>query len=319
MFVSSPPLKSIVFPLLKHQVFPSPLGLATSLSTERSYEPRVEGMVPKGLQGTLYRNGPGLFDRGGLRKRNILDGDGLIQAFRFQEDAVQYQNRFVRTRKYVDETKAGRFLYSTWTTQAPGGLLSNFMGGKRLSQACVTVFLRHGRLYAFDDGLEAYELDPISLETIGPTRLGLSERHHTFFAAQSKYDGRTGEWILIGRRGEDTVITVLDRNGKLNYQRIIESPRHAFMHDFFVSDHYIILNYQPAFYNKTWSLFGRRSFAESIQWRPEEGNIILVLDRSGRKEPTSFISDPVWMWHSLNAYDQDNEIIADFVGYDYPD
>ncbi|MHA1838682.1 MAG: carotenoid oxygenase family protein, partial [Candidatus Ranarchaeia archaeon] len=136
MFVSSPPLKSIVFPLLKHQVFPSPLGLATSLSTERSYEPRVEGMVPKGLQGTLYRNGPGLFDRGGLRKRNILDGDGLIQAFRFQEDAVQYQNRFVRTRKYVDETKAGRFLYSTWTTQAPGGLLSNFMGGKRLSQAC---------------------------------------------------------------------------------------------------------------------------------------------------------------------------------------
>jgi all-trans-8'-apo-beta-carotenal 15,15'-oxygenase len=36
------------------------------------------------LQGTLYRNGPGLFDRGGGRKRMLLDGDGMIQAYQFR-------------------------------------------------------------------------------------------------------------------------------------------------------------------------------------------------------------------------------------------
>lgn len=59
-------------------------GLATSLPTEYDYVPRVEGRLPPALQGTLYRNGPGLFDRGGGRKRMLLDGDGMIQAYQFR-------------------------------------------------------------------------------------------------------------------------------------------------------------------------------------------------------------------------------------------
>jgi len=60
-------------------------GLARSLAEERACAPRVEGTIPAGLRGTLYRNGPGLFDRGGRRRRALLDGEGLVQAFRFGE------------------------------------------------------------------------------------------------------------------------------------------------------------------------------------------------------------------------------------------
>ena len=57
--------------------------LAESLPREQDYACQVEGQLPKELNGTLYRNGPGLFERNGLRKRTILDGDGMIQQFRF--------------------------------------------------------------------------------------------------------------------------------------------------------------------------------------------------------------------------------------------
>ena len=116
------------------------LGLATSLYEEQDYRAEVEGRLPRELVGgSLYRNGPGLFDRAGRRKRNLLDGDGLVQAFRFDDQGVQYRARFVRTEKYVEEQAAGRFIYPSWSTQAPGGFWGNFLAAGRMkSQAGIT-------------------------------------------------------------------------------------------------------------------------------------------------------------------------------------
>jgi len=38
----------------------------------RDEAPEIEGKIPRELRGSLYRNGPGLFDRGGLRKPHLL-------------------------------------------------------------------------------------------------------------------------------------------------------------------------------------------------------------------------------------------------------
>jgi len=118
---NSLPIQSNSFPALQKHPIPSALGLVTSLLHEYHYEAEIEGKIPVELRGVLYRNGPGLFDRNGLRKRFILDGDGMIQAFHFHDKGVSFQNKFVRTQKYIEESLAEKFLYSTWTTQAPGG------------------------------------------------------------------------------------------------------------------------------------------------------------------------------------------------------
>jgi Retinal pigment epithelial membrane protein len=126
---------AIVLPHLRARSLPLPAahpgravpyaGLATSLFEELDQTARVEGRLPAALRGTLYINGPGLFDRGGRRKRNLLDGDGLITAFTLGDGAARLQARFVRTDKLRDEAAAGRYLYATWTTQRPGGLFRN--------------------------------------------------------------------------------------------------------------------------------------------------------------------------------------------------
>ena len=90
-------------------------GFVTSLTEEHDYECAVEGEVPP-LNGTLYRVGPGLYERGPDRKRMLLDGDGMVQALTLGGGRARYRNRFVRTTKYLDEQAAGRFLYPTFST-----------------------------------------------------------------------------------------------------------------------------------------------------------------------------------------------------------
>ena len=81
------------------------------------------------MKGTIYRNGPGLFDRNGSRKLSLLDGDGMVQAYHIREGGVKYLNRSTKIQKYMDEQAAGKFQYATWSTQAPGGVLFNLFGG----------------------------------------------------------------------------------------------------------------------------------------------------------------------------------------------
>lgn len=308
------PLKSSDTPRLDEGE--SFLGLATSLRKELDYSTLIEGTIPRDLRGVLYRNGPGLFDRGGLRKRCILDGDGMIQAIRISDGNAHFRNRFVRTKKYLDEESAGRYLYETWTTQAPGGMLTN-VGTNIANQAGVTVIRRGDKLYAFDESAQPYELDPETLKTIGESRLGLEEGK-TLYAAHWKVDSVTGEWIHFGiDYGSDAMlhITIFNKDGSLKHHRVLEMPRYAYMHDFFVSQRHIIFNILPVSIRMSQFMIGASSFAGAMRWRPQGGNILLVIEREGEEKPLRIDVNPTWMWHTLNAYEKAGEIVADFIGY----
>lgn len=318
---ASPPVKKGVFEDFGDPERPY-LGLATSLREEHNYQARVEGRIPEQMRGTLYRNGPGLFDRGGLRKRNLLDGDGMVQSFRFHDGGVQYRNRFVRTHKYLAEQAAGRFLYPSWSTQAPGGLWANFMApGELTGQAGITVFPWQGRLYAFDECALPYELDPDSLETIGISRLGLPEGL-TIYAAHAKMDPRTGEWLHFGvlyGPSPKLHVTIFGRDGALKRHRVLPMPRNVYIHDWFVSGRHLVFVMHPVQIAFWPVFFGRKSLLDSLSWRPELGNLIVVLERDNDKPPLLLESAACYMWHSFNAFEKGSEIVADFVGYQNPD
>ena len=318
---NSSPLQSSLFPKLQDQPIPSALGLATSLAKEYHYEAKIEGIIPDDLRGILYRNGPGLFDRKDLRKRSILDGDGMIQAFRFHNKGVSFQNKFVRTYKFKKEKAAGNFLYSTWTTQAPGGVMSNLFGHNMMNQAGVNVLRRGDTLYAIDESSQPYALNPDTLETIGLSSLGLSTEKPVVYSAHWKVDGKNGDWIHFGSdygRQLTIHVTIFSKSGQLKKHWKIPSPRYAYIHDFIVTEHYILLNFHPAIMSIYGFLFGQQSIVDSISWQPELGNLVMVVDRSGQQEPFSLHVDTSWMWHSLNAYEKGHHIIAEFVATTEP-
>ena len=71
----------------------------------------IRGEVPKDLLGTLYRNGPGKLERQGQWVHHPFDGDGMIVAIKFDKGQTTFSNRFVRTKAWNEEEKAGKFLY----------------------------------------------------------------------------------------------------------------------------------------------------------------------------------------------------------------
>ena len=298
--------------------------LAESLPTEVDYIAEVEGRLPEGLSGTLYRNGPGLFERNGFRKRTILDGDGMLRATSFADGQARFRSRFVRTAKYQAEQVEGEYLYPTWTTPAPG-YLRNIPCIPSRSQAGVTPVVKGGVLYAFDELGFPYGVDPISLDTLHPIDPyeGIAGTGPANYKAHTKTDGRSGDWVLVGDRGRthpEIHVVVKNRAGKQTRHIVQRSPRgSAYFHDFFWADPYVVFHLQPALLSPLPMLVGLRTFADSIQWRPEQGSLLFVVDTSGKRAPVTVEVPSSWMWHTLNAYTIGDTIVADFVGYDAPD
>ena len=315
-------ISSSDLPDLNKQPLGSSFGLATSLREEFTYNPKVNGKIPTELQGTIYRNGPGLFDRNGSRKLSLLDGDGMVQAYHIREGGVKYLNRFTQTEKYVDEQISGEFQYATWSTQAPGGVLFNLFGMGMRNQAGVSVVHNNGKLYAFDESSQPHELDPETLYTIGISHMELDPDLNIVYNAHPKTDGKSGDWCHFGNsfgRNTSLHITIFDSLGKLKFQRKVESPRYVYLHDWFVTEKHLVFNLHPAHVNIFGFLSGQRSLIDSMEWKPDQGNLIMVLNRDGSGDPMFLETEESWMWHSLNAYDLDGTIIDDFVGYQNPD
>jgi all-trans-8'-apo-beta-carotenal 15,15'-oxygenase len=95
-------------------------GAFRSQLQEFDYEiTEIEGEIPDGLKGsTLFRNGPGRFERGQQRVAHYLDGDGYLAkiAISPREGSANaptgkayFSSRFVRTAEHEQEAAAFSF------------------------------------------------------------------------------------------------------------------------------------------------------------------------------------------------------------------
>jgi all-trans-8'-apo-beta-carotenal 15,15'-oxygenase len=127
----------------------------------------IEGTVPADLRGTLFRNGPGNFQRGNKRYEHTLDGDGFIASWKFSDDCVEYRGRFVETDYFLKEQQQDAILYrNTFGTQREGGMLANALDVKLKNVANTNAVSFGDRLFALWEAGKPYELDPNTLETM---------------------------------------------------------------------------------------------------------------------------------------------------------
>jgi all-trans-8'-apo-beta-carotenal 15,15'-oxygenase len=202
----------------------------------------------------------------------------------------------------------------------PGGMLANLGGGAPRSQAGVTVYPFNEKLYAFDEVSPAYRLDPETLATLGEAQLGDPAREF-MIKAHTKFDPNTGEWLLFGISHGAAMklhLIVHGRDGALKAHHVVPSPRQIYIHDFFATRTHFIFVLHPMVFSPWRLLAGQASYIESLSWKPQDGNLVMVVPRDGGASQL-FEAPSAFIWHALNAYSEGDEIIADFVGYDAPD
>jgi all-trans-8'-apo-beta-carotenal 15,15'-oxygenase len=305
-------------------------GGTYSLTEEFDYWiDNITGQVPADLQGTLFRNGPGLLEIGGIPLRHPFDGDGMVCAFSFTPDGrVRFRNRYVRTEGYLAEQAAGKILYrGVFGTAKPGGWLANLFDLRIKNIANTQVLFWGGQLLAMWEAARPYHLDPSNLATLGEADLGGALAPGAAFSAHPRIvPGQNGELtrlVNFGIRvalGTTLTIYELDVAGQIVEQFEYGLPGFAFIHDFVVTPHYCIFFQNPVDFNPLPFLFGLRGPGECLNFQPKQPTRIWVIPRHNQGTPICLETDACFVFHHANAYEDtqgedDLNIVIDSICY----
>lgn len=272
----------------------------------------IEGSIPAALRGTFYRNGPGLFERGGQRYRHPFDGDGLVHAYRFTDQGVSHRARFVRTAKFTAESRAGQFL--VWGFGTPIKPRIPVTGPDSFNTANTNVLVHAGRLLALWEGGSAHELDPESLATIGPVTWR-PELKQMPFSAHPKVEPDGTAWNF-GAFGGRLAIYHIAPGGSLERHQVIPIGMSHFVHDFAVTERHLVFLLPPVELEME-ALKRGAPMAESLRWHGDLPTRVLTIDKGDFSQRREYELPAFNFFHFGNAWEDAHGVIrADFVRND---
>ena len=273
----------------------------------------VVGSIPDQLEGTFYRTGPNPQFEPRDPNYHWFAGDGMVHAFRVSGGRVSYLNRYVHTPKWRAENEAGRALFGTFghpMTTEPAYV------GRDSGVANTNILWHGGRLLALEEGHQPFEMDPRDLSSRGYLDYaGTAKR----FTAHPKIDPETGELIFFGYMTGDTLFSngmaygVVNRQGVVTRLDRFEAPYSSMVHDFLVTQNHVLFPILPL----TGSLERAASGKPPFAWEPEKGSFVGVMARNAGVDSIRwFKSGPCYVFHPMNAWEEDGKIHAHVMQYE---
>ena len=268
----------------------------------------IEGEIPQDLSGVYMRNGPNPAYEP-ISYTYPFDGDGMLHAVYLEEGKAHYRNRFVETRGLQVERRAGHAVYGGIFNPImpdPALIGTNGEPGPFKTGAMIHV-IRHANKYlALHEAAPGYEITK-SLETIGEWQINnqaLPVNAHT------RYDPVSGELFLITYDIEPPFLSYyrLDKKGDLIEKGDIDKEYSTMMHDFILTENYIIYFDCPAVLDMQAMMTGQ----EVLKWREDLPTRIGLQSRHDNS--IRWIeTDPFFVFHFANAYEHNQQIIIDYA------
>jgi carotenoid cleavage dioxygenase len=265
----------------------------------------VVGRIPRDLNGTFYRNGANpAFEPGG--RYHWFDGDGMIHAVTLADGRASYRNRYVQSAGLLEERQAGRALF-------PGLLSMNPSEAPRFKNTGNTNIVVHaGKLLALMEAALPTRLAPDTLATLG--EYDFDGRLIGPMTAHPKMDPETGEMLFFGYSPFPPYLQyhVADARGTLVRSEPIDVAWPSMMHDFAITRDHVIFILCPLVFS-----FERMAERGGVfSWEPERGTRLGVMPRSGGNADVRwYATDPSYVFHPMNAYEDDGTIVLDVARY----
>jgi all-trans-8'-apo-beta-carotenal 15,15'-oxygenase len=276
--------------------------------------------LPDFFRGTYYLNGPARFGFNGLAYQHWLDGDGMISALHFEQHSIRFMNRYIRSRKFVEEQNAGRPLFRTFGTAFAGSRL-NRVGNGLESPVNVSVFPYSECLLAFGEQGVPWELDPVTLETRGQFTFNNRLNDASPFSAHPKFDADTGEifnfGVFFSAQAPRLYFYSFGPEG-LRYRKPIPLDYPCSVHDFSVSRHYAVFYLSPYLLDVTGLLKNECTVMDSLSWEPERGSRLVVLSRRTGELVASAPIGNRYCLHLINSFDEGDRLTVDILEFDEP-
>ena len=266
----------------------------------------VVGDLPRDLCGTYFRAGPNpAFEPPG--RYHWFDGDGMIHAIHLEDGRASYRNRWVESDGLKAERAAGRALYPGVLDMAKGEVAGFKITGN-------TNIVQHaGKLMALVEAGPPTEMVPTTLDTVGLYDFG--GRLAGPMTAHPKLDPETGEMLFFGYSPFPPYLQyhVADRAGRLVRSEIIDVPWPSMMHDFAITRDHVVFILCPVVFS-----FEEAAKRGSVfSWQPERGTKIGVMPRAGGDADVRwFDTDPCYVFHPMNAYEDGDTVVVDVARYE---
>ena len=261
----------------------------------------LKGAIPTNLNGVYLRAGPNArYAPNG--RYHPFDGDGMVHAAHFENGHLTYRNRWVQTEGFVEEQQVGKSTHF--------GIRETLKGrpDKRLKDTANTDMVGHrGRALAlwYMSG-DAYEIDPITLETLGKST-AISHSGGKI-SAHAKVDEITEEMMFFdyGNDAPYMHYGVVGADGQLKHHVPIDLPGPRLPHDMAVTEHYSVLHDLPLFHDHEAMALGRHK----IQFHPEMSSRFGVIARFGAAESIRWFNfTPCYLYHVVNAWEEGDWVV----------
>jgi len=261
-----------------------------------AYDLEVVGTLPPELDGRYIRNGPnpklgGVVPAG--KGGHWFAGAGMLHGVRLSAGRAEwYRNRWIDTSVSDGEPVTG----------ADGRDLRRTVANTHLIE-------HGGSLLALCEAGLPYEISD-DLETKGAYDFG--GRLRTAMTAHPKTDPVSGELYFYGMSMTRPYLTfhVADARGDLISSLPVDVPAPTMMHDFAITEHYVIWMDLPVVFDR--DLLGR---SLPFGWNEQYGARLGLMPRTGG--PVQWIEiDPCYVFHVGNAReDERGRVLLDAVRY----
>lgn len=273
------------------------------------YDLEIDGKVPEEIDGTFFQVAPDPQYPPMLGEDMFFNGDGAISAFQFKSGHVDFKRRYVMTERLKAQRAARASLHGVYRNQYTNDPSVFDLNN---STANTNVVVHAGKLLALKEDSAPYALDPITMETIGLWDFD-GQLTSATFTAHPKIDPATGDLLCFGYEAKgdatpDIVYYEIDSKGRIKRETWIVAPYAAMIHDFAVTENYVIFPLMPL----TVDLQRLKDGGKHFQWQPGLDQLFGVLRRHGDGRDIRWFKAPNgFQGHTLNAFDDRGRIYID--------
>ncbi|CAG8643497.1 6671_t:CDS:2 [Ambispora leptoticha] len=327
-------------------------GFQNNPETPEPIELQVKGTIPKWAEGVLHRNGPGTFEipieknRCMFKIHHWFDGLAQVHRFEIRDGKVTYRSRNIS--KVSDiitfgqdpcESLFHKFSTSFQVITGAKGISQNTDANTNANtnvtltrelplpenQRALMSAKTHRQLVAQTDANILKTLDPITIEPIKVFNFSEYDPrlNGEMSPAHPQYDASTGEYISFTQKnGPKTKYTIFsireDPETRKPITKIlykIKASRSVYVHSFSLTKKYVILIlWQCDLAWKGLKVVWNKNLLQSFKpWNHNESTYYYVIDRDKQNHVATFISPTYFCFHTLNAWDENDDIILDLV------
>ena len=187
------------------------------------------------------------------------------------------------------------------------------LGNMECSKANTHVVGHAGKILALEEGHFPYVVDG-DLNTVGPTDYdGILQGS---FTAHPKICPVTGELLAFGYSSFEPYLRYLrvSAEGELVQTENITVGGPTMMHDFNITENYIIFMDLPAVFNLELAMQGDMP----IRWDDDYPARLGVMPRDGTDEAVRWFDiNPCYVFHPMNSYEEGEKIVLDVARFDH--